>query len=693
MTYLMPLRARLLSLAEEDPQGPALLECAQDGSIVRTITRAELVRGVDAAAAYLARQGLVPGDRVALALPNCPELLMLSWAAWSTGVVTVPLDTKRDTDELRTYKLDATHAKLVIDSVPALPEAARPPAASDQEALALILFTSGTTARPKGALLTLRNLLTNAGDLATWLAIGPEDRFIVELPLHHINSTTFCLATILSGGSIAIPPQYSHSMFWQQAARSHATLTSVVPSILHDQISRVSEFDAVQRSLLLSRIQIGSAPVVSSVAQAFIDRFHIPLYQGYGQTETALRVTGVPMDLAPELYRQMIAENSIGTPMPWAQVEIASLDGEILKEREEGELVVKGAAVMQGYLGNEPAFRDGWFLTGDIGYWKVVGGRRFFFLKGRAKELVIKGGVNISPVAVEDALKKISPDVAQAFVVGAEDERYGEVVAAALVWKDGIEPKAALRSLKLRLLEGTSHLSAYETPEYLASIAADDLPTTSTGKVQRTVIKQRLAGAFERLVEVEKSAQYLFVAVRPQSPHEAASLELYNQCWQPLTLSEKEYRAFLSTTLTIAAVDSDGALAGQIAITQDDGRITCVSICSKNFMPKPVPQAVRQPSPEEVERYVREGSDPVMQFHAKLGAELVEVIPQGRPQDKSSLGYTMLLRYPALRDIPLEGSAPAQLIALVRMLAHDTKKETYALSRPGGLAAWMQSHA
>ncbi len=692
MAYLMPLRACLNALAQQDPERPALIACAPDGSIMCTITRAQLLAKLDAAAAYFAEQGVGTGERVALSLPNCPELLILSWAAWSSGVVTVPLDTKRDTDELRAYKLQASNAKLVIDSVPQLPDASRAPEAQDPNALALILFTSGTTARPKGAMLTMHNLLTNAKDLAAWLSINSQDRFIVELPLHHINSTTFCLATIMAGGSIAIPPQYSHSMFWQQAAKAGATLTSLVPSILHDQLGRQAEFAAAQETLLLSRIQIGSAPVVPSVAKEFIEHFGIPLYQGYGQTETSLRVTGVPTDLRDELYRQMLAENSIGTPMPWATVEAASPEGAILKEGEEGELVVKGAAVMQGYLGHEPAFRDGWFLTGDIGYWKLFDNRRFFFLKGRAKEIVIKGGVNISPVAVEDSLKKISREIAQAYVVGADDDRYGEVVAAALVWKDGVDPTSAMRSLKFKLLEGTPHLSAYETPDYLASIPAGNLPTTSTGKVQRSKLKEDLAGSFERLDTLAISANYRFVAVLPQSPVVPASLKLYNRCWQPLTQSPREYQAFLKEHITVAALDSAGLLAGQITIDSSDKRITCISICSGNFVPKPVPEMSRLPSLEEVKQYVQGGEDPVMQFHAKLGAQLMELIPQGRPEDKSSLGYTMLLRYPAASDVPLAGSAPAQLIALARTLGKDMGMEVYALSRPGGLAQWIAAH-
>src|SRR5581483_9359042 len=121
------------------------------------------------------------------------------------------------------------------------------------------------------------------------------------------------------------------------------------------------------------------------------------------------------------------------------------------------------------------------FLTGDIGYWRSIG-RKFYYLKGRKKEIIIKGGVNISPVAVENSLQQVSADIAQAYVIGKPDERYGEEIAAVVVWKEGVDAHAALRRLKLTLLLGTDKLSAYETPRYLAAITSDKLPMTSTGK-------------------------------------------------------------------------------------------------------------------------------------------------------------------------------------------------------------------
>lgn len=688
------LYEHFVDCAREAPAKPALLACDREGNIVDEISRIDLLTRIEGAAAYLHSRGLAMGDTIALELGNSAQLLILSWAAWGLGIITVPLDMKRDTEELRAYKVKTSGAKLVItqEELSEISHALHKPNLpwmSDLSHEALILFTSGTTAYPKGARLTLQNLVTNAESIGEWLHITEEDRFLVELPLHHINSTTFCLVAMVSGASIAIPPLYSNSHFWEQVTNSGATVTSVVPSIIFDQLGRTSEFGAVQGRVRLSRIQLGSAPVVAGDALEFMEKFSIPLYQGYGQTETALRATGMPMNLPAAIYKKLVVENSIGVPMSWAQVEISSATGDILGEGEEGELVVKGPAVMKGYLGGEDAFRDGYFLTGDVGYWKIIEGKRFFFLLGRTKEIIIKGGVNISPIAVENALKKMCPDIEQVYVVGVESRRFGEEIGAAIVWKAGVEPQGAMRRLKLLLLTEHSAQSAYETPTYLSVVRADELPMTSTGKVQRTVLRKMIGDNFEPLYDFMRSSDFLFTVITAQSPLAAASRSLYNHCWQPLVQDESSYKKYLGDYITLGAIDAKGALVGQISFLYADRKLTCVSICSATFKPKPMPEIKETPTVETVRQYLIAGHDPVMNFHQKLGAELVEVTPGGRPEDRSSLGYTMLLRYPSAPTIELVGPVSNQLIQVVRMLAHNVGAEVYAVSRPGGLAAYL----
>lgn len=500
------------SLARDNPDTFVLFSCTPEGVITEKISYNQLEKKVHNFASYLLALGLKKNDRVALAFSNSTDLLILSWAAWSIGIITVPLDTKNDTQELYRYKIKITKAKLLItqkeifetihkedfpkiriEVFSGLSHTSKKDIkwTNDFSHLALILFTSGTTGYPKGAKLSLFNLVVNANGIRDWLKIGSDDRFLVNLPLHHINSTTFCLATLLSGGSIVIPPSYSSSNFWIQASNTQTTFTSIVQSIVYDQLNRESEYKQSAKNLLLNRIQIGSAPVIAQSALEFQDKYHIPLYQGYGQTETALRVTGVPLNLNKDIYKKVVEENSIGIPMKWADLQIANDKGMLLGENEEGELIVKGDAVMSGYVGEEPAFRDGYFLTGDIGLFRIIEGQRFFFLTGRKKEIIIKGGINISPTAVENRLKKISSDIDQVYIIGMADDRYGEEIAAILCWKINSDIKESEKRLKNALLSGSPHITAYETPKYILSVTAATLPKTSTGKVQRIILKKQ----------------------------------------------------------------------------------------------------------------------------------------------------------------------------------------------------------
>ena len=738
------LYAHIASLAKNQPEKLALVGTDEKGNPTEKITYKQLLEKIEAAAEELADMGLKKGDRIALAFRNSPALLIWSWAAWATGLVTVPMDTKRDTPELYEYKINLNKAKFLIlergiqvEKLPGVRMKVHTGFKTGSEAKiqwekdfthqALVLFTSGTTGHPKGAMLSLKNLIVNAQGIQKWLRIGENDTFLVVLPLHHINSTTFCLSILLAGGTIAIPPSYSNSHFWQQVAKTGATISSVVQSIIFDQLKRDEEFAALKKSVKLQRVQIGSAPVLAQSVQEFKRKFGIPLYQGYGQTETALRVTGVPMDISEDLYEQLVEENSIGEPLEWADLQISDESGKFLGEGGEGELVVKGPAVMEGYLGLEPAFRDDYFLTGDIGYFKLIEGRKYLYLKGRKREIIIKGGINISPVAVENALKKISEEIDQAYAVPVVDERYGEEVGAVICWKKGIDEARAKRRLKSSLLLGTPYLSPYETPKYITSFESDALPMTSTGKVQRSVLKDKLPyEQFESIYGFFKTSNYRFTVLHRDSRWVSASYDLYAQCWGNLAPDRSIYEKDISKHLIILAADEKNQISGQIAIIRTslsekellakkyaellspevfdrEGKaLVCISICSADYKPKPVPSVTRIPSADEVREYLADGHDPVMKFHEKpkggltQGAKLVDVIPEGRPEDKSSLGYNMLLKYPPPgENVTTTTGAPIsnQLIEVVLLIAHDIGiKDVYAYSRPGGLASYLSTH-
>lgn len=547
---------------------------------------------------------------------------------------------------------------------------------------------------------------------------------MVVLPLHHINSTTFCLATLLGGASIAVVPTYSNSRFWKQIANTGATFTSIVQSICFDQLSKVEEYQQVKDALKLTRIQIGSAPVVVSDAKEFIKRFFIPLYQGYGQTETALRVTGVPLDLEKSLYEKLLSENSIGIPMKWVEAEIMGEDGEILGEEKEGELVVKGPIIMQGYIGTDEGFRNGYFLTGDIGFFQMIDGKRFFFLKGRKKEIIIKGGINISPVAVENKVKQLSAAIDQVFVIGVEDHRYGEELAAVICWKDDVDIEKEKLLLKGILLAGTSLLSTYETPQYLTSLDSKDLPMTSTGKVQRSVLKNTVYyEQLELIYLIAQTSEYRYVILSQTSPYLKDAFELYNICWDPLTVSLEEFKSFVKNITVIAAVDQENKTQGLVCVERTSlspeqigalqykdlldfkakkvidpsgDSFICVAICGSNYKPEQVTRVDKKPSVGEIKAYIESGKENVFEFHRKAkgglseGAKLIAVLPDGRPEDERALGYNMLLRYPVLdQDIKINehASVATQLIEVVMYFGRALGvKNIYAFSRPAGAA-------
>jgi len=746
------LHSLVLELSRQYPESLAIIDYDDNGKILQNISYFLLRKKIESYAEFLLNQGLNSGDSFAVAIRNSSELLMLSWAAWSVGIITVPLDMKRDSLGEHVYKINLSKAKILVTKDEELTDDVRKeiskklkivnleglvsnPILNDKiwkKSLghkSLILFTSGTTAHPKGVQLTLENLVVNAGGIRDWLQIKSTDRFIINLPLHHINSTTFCLSTLLAGGSIAIFSNYSNSRFWERMAISEATFTSIVPSICFDQIQRQKEFNMFRKKLKLSKIQIGSAPVVVSDVKQFMNMYKIPLYQGYGQTETALRVTGVPIDLEKKLYEELIEENSIGKAMGWVDIEILDETGKILKEKEDGEIAVKGKAIMEGYIGSLEGFKNGYFLTGDLGFYKIVNGERYFFIKGRKKEIIIKGGINISPVAIENKLKEFFVDINQVFVIGVPDRRYGEEVAAVICWRREVSEKAKAY-VKYALAKGISTLSRYETPKFIATIDPKNLPTTSTGKVQRSLIKNRISTEqLEPVAFISKTNKCNFILLTEDSLKIKEAYNLYNYCWDPLTLGSHQFVDLIKNSSTILAVDKENKVQGLVTIMRLDisdealslftyaklvnqkeksiidnngNSVVCVSICGPNYRKEAIRQVSRIPTSEEVKVYLLNNKDSVYNFHAKpkggfyKGASLIKMIPSGRPEDKRAIGYNMLLKYPKIdREIHLteDASIATQLIEAVMLIAKQLGIENvYAFSRPADAAKYFSKN-
>ncbi|MEK7065478.1 MAG: class I adenylate-forming enzyme family protein, partial [Patescibacteria group bacterium] len=454
MVNIVSVEELLESHAKSNKDAIIAVDSDQDASLI--ISYSELTSAAKRTASYLAALGITKGDRFAILMHNAPEVLIFELAGALLGAATVPLDFKRDTIDRKIFKLRDTNSKALFikfengreNEVPQLPKlhviswssfdefqsmlpkSAPLPTKGDPNDHYVILYTSGTTAHPKGVLLSQRACLLNAMGIIDWQKFTSDDRFNIVLPLHHINSTEFCLSMFLVGGTVILNSRYSTSKFWHTVSKYKATNTSIVPTILHDLLVRYDEFEQVPS---LKRMCIGSAPVLPEETLRFYETFNIRVVQGYGQTETALRVAGVPVDVSKDAYKTFVKSNTIGTELANNHLAIMDENNNEKKEGEHGEICISGPILADGYLNNpdetKKAFIDGWFHSGDLGYWKLIDGKKYLFIIGRIKEIIIKGGVNISPSSIEDALLKAFPQIDEVSIVGYPDERMGEEIA------------------------------------------------------------------------------------------------------------------------------------------------------------------------------------------------------------------------------------------------------------------------
>ncbi len=504
-----------------------------------TIAYNELPTAVARCANYLQQQhGVSAGDHFGFIFDNRAEVLLLSLSAAILGATCVPLDARRDVVERMVYKMRVTEAKALlthprgsdarawraklarlrteapglrvdefderrslVDAIADRPAAPRFAIASDLSRVQVTLFTSGTTADPKGAQLTGHNLLLNAQGIGRWLHIGPEDRFGAILPLHHINSTVFSLATLLAGGSLVLLSEPPRDAFWDVMADEAITLTSIVQKMLSRILELSDRHSACRQRLRLSRIQIGSDFVDAHDAQAFVEATGIPLQQGYGLTEVAFRATGVPYGLPDDIYRLLVRKNAIGRAIDGSELCVMGPNGEPLGSGDIGELCMRGPMVMAGYLGNpaatEAAFAGGWFHSGDLGWFEEIDGERYYFYHSRHKEIIKKGGAMISPAAIDRAILATFPELEDAYAFGYPDPAWGEAIWLAVTFRDGV-PAARRGALPSEIVaagqqESIAGLPRFEAPTRVLDWEADfpgvDLPRTSTLKIQRARLK------------------------------------------------------------------------------------------------------------------------------------------------------------------------------------------------------------
>jgi amino acid adenylation domain-containing protein len=497
----------LADWAERTPDAPAILA---SGRLPLTYIR--LRRHIDEVGQTLHAIGLSRHDRVALVLPNGPEMAVACLAV-AAVMTCAPLNPAYSASEFAFY-LTALHPQaLLIQSGVDSParavaqahniriiELLCPPAASaglfslvHEECtptapprfampgdVAFVLHTSGTTSQPKIVPLTHTNVCTAAHNLCTALALSTSDRCLNILPLFHTYGLVCALLTSLTAGASTVClPGFDASCFFTCLEEFRPTWYQAVPVMHQEILARATQHREIIARCPLRLIRSGTAPLLPSVRAQLESKFKIPLIEGWGMVEAC-----GPVTCNAPLSRQRRA-GSVGLAIG---TEIAIMDeaGAVRPAGAIGEVVVRGATVMQGYendpTANRDAFIHGWFRSGDAGYLDNDG---YLFLTGRIKEVINRGGEKIAPQEVDGVLMS-HPAVAQAATFAVPHARLGEDVAAAVV----LRPHAALTASDLRQFAVT-RLAAFKVPSQV--LIVDDIPKDPTsGKLQRLALAEKL---------------------------------------------------------------------------------------------------------------------------------------------------------------------------------------------------------
>jgi fatty-acyl-CoA synthase len=466
--------------ARIDPAGVAL----RQGD--RALTYGRLEARVERLAATLAALGVEPGDRVAWLGPNDLRTFELLFATTRRGAVFVPLNTRLARPEIEFLLGDSAPRLLVhldgfegFDRPPgsrtlhaddlAELDAAVPPAGERPVGLedpAVILYTSGTTGRPKGAVLTHGNLTFNVMNQLAHIDVLSSDTALCVSPLFHATGLgQVSLPTLFKGGTVVVLPRFDPELVLRTVAEQRIASFSAVPTMLQRMAEHPRFADTDLSSLRY--VNYGGSPVLDRVARAWLER-GVTLLQGYGMTEAS---PGVTMAAGPGARTK---PTSIGVPHFFTDV---AYD-------HSGELLVRGPNVFRGYW-NRPdstreAFTDGWYRTGDV---VRADGDGWAYVVDRIKDLIISGGENVYPAEVEAVIATL-PGVLDCAVVAVPDDRWGEVGAAFLV----VEPGTAWTADGLRDAL-RDRLAAYKIPRAVSLVPA--LPRTVTGKVRRDVLRSR----------------------------------------------------------------------------------------------------------------------------------------------------------------------------------------------------------
>ncbi|MER8630303.1 acyl--CoA ligase [Mesorhizobium opportunistum] len=495
------LSRRLVAGAED---APAIL--APDRA---TLTHGELRSLIKATAERLHALGIGRGDRVAIVLPNGPEMAT-AFVAVAATASTAPLNPAYRADEFDFYLTDIGAKAILVaenETGPAVAVAERlgigvlrlvvspaagsftiegaaigpqatPDMAGDGD-IALLLHTSGTTSRPKLVPLSHANIAASAAHIGATLGLTADDRCLNIMPLFHIHGLIAAvLSSLASGGSIYCTPGFNALRFFQWLGEARPSWYTAVPTMHQAILARAARNTEALAGARLRFIRSSSASLPAQVMAELEATFGCPVIESYGMTEAAHQMAS--NRLPPGLRKP----GSVGAGAG-PEVAVMAPDGRLLKAGETGEIVIRGPNVTAGYEknpdANATAFAHGWFHTGDQG---VLDGDGYLRVTGRLKEIINRGGEKISPLEVDDVLMD-HPAVAQVVTFAMPHDRLGEEVAAAVVLREG----TSATENDIRTYAAT-RLADFKVPRKV--VILDEIPKGATGKLQRIGLAAKL---------------------------------------------------------------------------------------------------------------------------------------------------------------------------------------------------------
>ncbi len=482
-------------------------------------TYSELDSQVRHYSALLVRLGVRCGDRVAIQLPKCMEFIFLELAVMSVGGVTLPLNSDYQAEEIGYFLSDSgshlfftdterfERSKEVLDSLGQVVTVLVGPADKTMsmglttelgktdpnfervyptggDDLAMILYTSGTTGKSKGAMLSHTNLVSNMQALHKVWNWSDCDVLLHVLPLFHVHGLFVALhGGLYAGATVIMHERFDPIKILKAIEKRKCTIFMGVPTIYHRLLD---QYESMERKPDLSSMRVfisGSAPLLETLFNRFEQATGFRILERYGMTEAEM-VASNPIEPSGRKAK------SVGYPLPGVRVRVVSERHEDVLPGDVGEVWIQGDNVFKGYWQmpekTADSFKDKWFKTGDLGFQDPVDGGRLYIV-GRSKELIITGGYNVYPKEIEDVVEG-HHEVKEAAVVGLPDEDFGEKVAAFVVMK--ADAQASSEDLILFCKE---RLAGYKCPKIVFMM--DALPRNAMGKIQKNVLAEKFSGA------------------------------------------------------------------------------------------------------------------------------------------------------------------------------------------------------